>query len=314
MTSVSEISIPVIPEIPIKSKKSDQSDQSNLKSLQLKDLKKLCKIMKLKPIKQSQPNQPNQQTQQNQPKSKLTAKPAIINLILTYISCIKIQRFFRKKMAVEQVCPITMDFPTYPCFAYMPKGHTRFIYYNLESLANYLLTTGDFRDPKTREEFPEETIIKMDKEIKKNKIAIKNPHKSMLKASKNKKYYRNKKDTENSILFLERCLDDIIGSMRSLLEQKIRRGNPLQVLNTILFMSFKEYYRRLVQLSPDASTNLIRRTIILINNCVERSRITVGLEGPEQPERIQTPISDDTNQIRDNIIAFLYQIEFEEGP
>ena len=47
----------------------------------------------------------------------------------------------------------------YPFFAFKPKGSILFIYYNLIDLADYLITTGDFRDPKTREKYSDDRIL-----------------------------------------------------------------------------------------------------------------------------------------------------------
>ena len=111
-----------------------------------------------------------------------------------------------------------MNVLTYPCFPFRPKGQTLFIYYDLKSISEYLLNSGDFRDPKTREEYSIAHLTLLDKLRKENKIM----DKSIVTLSKNKKFYRQKKDNEESILIIERCLDDIISSMRNLLENADR--------------------------------------------------------------------------------------------
>jgi hypothetical protein len=260
-------------------------DIHNLNRLTVPKLKNLNKLI----------NNKNSDGKRKKKIEPIKKKEQIIEKICKYVSCLKIQRMIRKKMALEQICPISMDVVIYPCFAFKPKGNNKFIYYNLGSLVNYLLTTGDFRDPKTREEYSDSVIMSIDKEVVKNNIPLQNPFKSVLKASKNKKYYIKKKDIEDTILVLERCLDDIIGSMRSVLEQQVRR-NPMQTLNSLFFMAFRTYFKRLVSVSIESASSLISRTIITINNTIKDNEDVNG----------------DTNQIRDNIIQFLYQIQFDE--
>ena len=67
-----------------------------------------------------------------------------------------------------------MEEVRYPCFAFRPKGFmidkckrngTSFIYYNLEPLVDYLISSGDFRDPKTREPYSETTLKSIDNAV-----------------------------------------------------------------------------------------------------------------------------------------------------
>jgi len=220
----------------------------------------------------------------------------LIKNICYKFSVLKLQKWFRSKISLDKICPITMTEVIYPYFAFRPKGARIFIYYNLEDLGNYLTKTGDFRDPKTREKYSDDNLKKIDIELKKNIIKLDGPFKTVFKASKNKKYYKNKKDTEDNILVLERILDDIIGSMRTIIEDRIRRSNAIVTLHNICFMTFRSYFRRLVAQSKESATFLIKRTIISINESI----------------KYDSKVDPDTNMIRDNIILFLYQVRFDE--
>lgn len=236
-------------------------------------------------------------------------KQDLINHFDRNLKATKIQRIYRSRS--DCVCPITMTIVKYPCFSFRPKGQTVFIYYNLSDLINYLINTGDFRDPKTRQEYSTTDIKVMNSLQKYYKIEYKEiPSKikmyipistNIFKAYNNKKYYKIKKDKENDILIMERCLDDIISSMRNILEVSDRRRNYQHTLNNLLFTSFKIYFKRLVQLSTNKYIeNYIQQTIKIINETVDRNK-TIAIS-----DKIDVDI------IRDNIIQFLYQIQFDE--
>jgi hypothetical protein len=201
-----------------------------------------------------------------------------------YLSVRRIQKFLRSKWTLEAICPVSLEPIKYPLFAFKPKGHHLFIYYNLEIYSEYLINTGDFRDPKTREIYSDDVLKKIDTELDKNKIVV--PLKGVYKASKNKRHYQHKKEHEDTLLLLDRCLDDVVSSLRSLIEKKKEH-------NQLLFMAFRSYFKRLVSCSREESINFIKRTINSINNSVKST-------------------DNDTNVIRDNIILFLYQTQFDE--
>ncbi len=221
-------------------------------------------------------------------------KADLINELKKYYATIKIQRFFRSKNKIEQICPICFETTkNTPYFAFKPSGQSNFIYYNLNCLSDYLISSGDFRDPKTRELYSDNTLQNIDKEVKKHKIKLKYNFKSIYKASKNKKFYKNIKDTEESILIIERCLDDIIVSMKSIIENKeSRRGSYKYTLQCILFTTFDSYYSKLIFYSPNSSMLLLDRTIVSI---------------------INSNISDDDSEgmnVKDIVLNFLYQLKF----
>jgi hypothetical protein len=131
--------------------------------------------------------------------SKLNKEPLICNIVM-YIAVKKIQRFYRKSRSVNNICPISLDEIFYPCWS--KKTISGNIYYNLEPLANYLISRGDFRDPITRNVYSNDELESIDKLVKKCNLKIK---KSVRKAKDNKKYYKRKKDHEEQVdILLER--------------------------------------------------------------------------------------------------------------
>jgi hypothetical protein len=217
-------------------------------------------------------------------------KQNTIRLLQFFFAAKRIQKFLRSRWSCEYTCPLSLEPVVYPLFAFKPKGSTKFVYYNLEILSNYLVNTGNFRDPKTREEYSEAILMSIDREMAKNKLKISvTKLKSVFHASKNKKYYRKKKDFEDTLLIIDRCIDDAVSSLRSWIEND-RNANSIN----ISFMIFRSYFRRLCILSRDDALNCIKRTMCSINKSVKN----------ESDVR--------ANENRDHVISFLYQIQFEE--
>lgn len=230
-------------------------------------LRRLCKIYKLQNF------------------SKLKKKDMVRN-INVYISVIKLQRFIRKiYMAEHNVCPISMEIVKYPCYAFKPKGSKNFVYYNLEYLIDYLIQTGDFRDPKTREPYLDEILKSIDKYRK--KIGLRG--KSVYAASQNKSIYKRKKDHEDDIMVLERCLDEVISSIRNIMETPRGSDDPKSILNSYHFPTYLRYYKKLFQKSKFAAKHKIQTTIQSVAN--PNNRIL------------------DPNGIQDFILQFMFTIE-----
>lgn len=241
--------------------------------LNVNQLKKFCKIKKI----------------DNYSKLK---KIELLKIINNNIALVKIQRFIRSKW-IDGLCPISMEVVKYPCFAFRPKGFTidrsrcgaSFIYYNLEPLLNYLLLTGDFRDPKTREMYSSETLKSMDKCKNGAKIKMKSVH----KASINKTIYRRKKERDEDIIVLERVLDDVVSSIRVILESE-QYNDPRITLSSFHFPTFHRYFRNILHKSKECANQLLHHTI---------NTITGPDEHPTQ----------DPNDIKDFILQFMYTLD-----
>jgi hypothetical protein len=252
--------------------------ESDLRSRTIKELKEIIKVNKKYFSKESLKGF-----------SKLK-KNELINLLQTLYSVRKIQKILRQHWTYEKpICPLSLEPVIYPLFAFKPKGSRKFIYYNLEVLSSYLLTSGDFKDPSTRESYSESSLKSIDKELLRNGIKINGSLKSIYQASKNKKYYKNKKEMEDNILVLDRCLDEIISSLRYWIENK-----KTNIEINILYMAFRSYFKRLCVYSSEQASSLIKRTIISINNCIKNENDHIA------------------SNYRDNVILFLCQIQYDE--
>lgn len=137
--------------------------------------------------------------------SKLNKKE--LNIIVSRLLIIsKIQRWIRKYIFNynDEICSISLEKINYPCFPFVPKPGI-IIYYNAKALKEYLLESGDFRDPKTRENYTIKHLCVLDN--------IEKTTPSVLKAFKNIKKYNKIKEKENEMLILERSMDDIISDV-----------------------------------------------------------------------------------------------------
>jgi hypothetical protein len=238
----------------------------DLCNLTVVKLKKVCKILNI--VKYSK-----------------LRKDELVYKINTMLAILKLQRHFRNKW-INGPCPISMEPIGYPCFSYKPKGSTTFIYYNLDTLVDYLLQTGDFRDPKTREPYSDETLKAIDKY--KNKAGL--ISKSVYKASCNRNIYRRKKEHEDDIMVLERYLDEIVSSIRGIMETENICEDRTILLNSYHFPTFLRYYKKLLQLSKETANYKINNTIQIISGSKE-----------------QPPI--DPYNLQDFILQFFYTIE-----
>lgn len=245
----------------------------SLSKLPIKKLKELCKIKHI---------------------HKYTGlkKNDIIKCIIEDISVKKIQRFMRSRWIRDEICPISMDRIRYPSFVFIPKGlniednsKPLMIYYNLEPLVEYLLTSGDFRDPKTRESYSEEFLKSLDKY--RLKIGLK--YRSIYKASQNKNFYKRKKEREEDLIILERCLDEVVSSMRMLLEFE-QENNPTLTLNSFHFPTYHRYFRSLLYKSSENAKHVLNNTISVISG------------PPNNPTK-------DPNNVKDLIFQFIYTLE-----
>lgn len=244
-------------------------NKKDIKNLSIVKLKKLCKIYKINNY------------------SKLK-KNELLEKINNTIAVLFIQKNYRKRlMKYEiQLCPISMDIVSYPYFAFKPKGSSNFIYYNIKSLVDYLLITGDFRDPKTREPYKDETLLSIDRVIRSNGIKCK----SVYNASTNKVFYKKIKNIEDEIIVLERCLDEIISSIVNIMENEMYNENPKFILNTYHFPAYIRYFKKLYQLCKFSANSQLKSTL------------TVFINNPGKSFR-------DHNKLQDFILQFIYTIE-----
>ncbi len=206
-------------------------------------------------------------------------KQDLIYMLKYHNSVVKIQTWYRKKLIKDQQCPISLEPITYPCYPYCPSKQPKaiFIYYNLDPLKSFLITTGDFRDPKTRISYTKKQLIDIDKDV--------------YKASKNILHYKRKKERDNEILFLERYMDELTQEMIDLVETP-----DIYKLDAIYFYSYKLQYKKLEIRSKEHAQYVLGKSIQNINFVIDK-----GIQNKTYNHKQMF--------IRDHIIQFLYSLE-----
>jgi hypothetical protein len=213
-------------------------------------LKDVCKILHIKNISKSK-------------------KCNMINNINEKLACLKIQRWFRKKKIGEERCAISLDPIQYPCYAFKP-GIGKLNYYNLGTLKNYMIESGNFSDPLSRIQFTEKDLKTMDN------IDIYNRrythpqvvYVSVLKASKNKNYYAKKHELECEIITFERVLDIITQDIIKFLINDYSEDNMLYTsedisytLNIVYLYNYKINIERLYIRDSDHAMYSVSKNI-----------------------------------------------------
>lgn len=121
-------------------------------------------------------------------------KEDIVTKILQHYAIPQIQRWTRKCIGSNDVCPFSMEPIKYPCWG--KKTNHGFFYSNLFDLISYFVTTGDFREPNTRIPYTESELDKIESLGKCYKYKF---PKTLKIARSNKKYYKQQKDFNEQI-------------------------------------------------------------------------------------------------------------------
>mmetsp|Transcript_16014 Transcript_16014/g.21168 ORF Transcript_16014/g.21168 Transcript_16014/m.21168 type:complete len:296 (+) Transcript_16014:147-1034(+) len=93
-----------------------------------------------------------------------------------------------------------------------PNG--KVIQYNVESLVEYLLSTGDFHEPETRIRFSENDLRQIDEAVR--SYGLNKP--SVFEAKQNNFAYAEKRQQRDALLGLERCASEVVAEMMQIIE------------------------------------------------------------------------------------------------
>lgn len=97
-----------------------------------------------------------------------------------------------------------------------PNGFT--IQFNVDSLIDFMISSGDFSDPETRLPFSDEQLKDIDSIAK--EIGLDKP--SVYDAKNNVQFYSDAKFRRDALLGLERCAGEVIADILELIEE----GDP----------------------------------------------------------------------------------------
>lgn len=121
--------------------------------------------------------------------------------------------------------------------------------FNVESLVDYLLATGDFTDPESRLPFSDEDLLKIDKSAEKARLKKKSVFAAKT-TPENKALYADLTFRRDALLGLERCAGEVVTEMLFTVEECDPDEAEMRLLMRE-FPSFAEYYGQLREADPD---------------------------------------------------------------
>ncbi|KAG7386159.1 hypothetical protein PHYPSEUDO_000591 [Phytophthora pseudosyringae] len=114
------------------------------------------------------------------------------------------------------------------------------VVYNVESLVQYILATGDFSEPETRIPFSDEDLRRIDAEASKAKLN----EKSVVDAKKNKHKFDEQKVKRDGILGLERCASEYVNRMLEIVESDDPEEGEMLLIMSV-FPSFSDIFEQI---------------------------------------------------------------------
>ncbi|TDH69218.1 hypothetical protein CCR75_004400 [Bremia lactucae] len=114
------------------------------------------------------------------------------------------------------------------------------IVYNVESLVQYILATGDFSEPETRIPFSDQELLQMDREA--SKAGMK--YTSVLNAKKNTQKYETLRLQHDQLLGLERCASEYVHQMLEIIESDDSEDGEILLVLTV-FPSFSDIFEQI---------------------------------------------------------------------
>lgn len=166
--------------------------------LNIKLLFKLCKLKKIK-------------------KYSHLKKKDLINYYNSNLAASKIINYFRKYLYSNILDPITMDYVEYPCFLWNPPNTQKLLFYNYSSLVEYIIKTGDTKDPSTRIPFSDNDLTRLDRQSKKKGYK----YRSTLKIKNNERYLLKVRNIQNEIRNIEMRINELRNLLKIALEGKL---------------------------------------------------------------------------------------------
>jgi hypothetical protein len=176
------------------------------------------------------------------------------------ISAVLIQRFIRKQWIKDSVCPISYEPVVYPCFCFHARKVK--IYYNLEPLRDFIIKTGDFKDPSTKIPFTTKDIEQIDILCKYNKLKkIPGYPSGIMEANNNIRFYDKIKQRESEQLTIERILDFACDNISRILHSG-STGEQIDAEQlATYYQDYKSHFRLLKSRSSDHAKYIINKHI-----------------------------------------------------
>jgi hypothetical protein len=177
-----------------------------------------------------------------------TTKSQLVDLIVKSIAAKVIQRRFTKIKSYTDICLISLERISYPwwrrkiCDSNGLRSN-KYIYYNLQPLAEYLISSGNFRDPYDNTVYTNDELESIDRAVKVNKLKI---LKSVVVSKNNPDFYKKKKVNEEHIFNLVEQIRYVFCIIRNKIEDVAYEYEDVLIFQSQLLRVYL----------PDASTNL----------------------------------------------------------
>jgi hypothetical protein len=128
------------------------------------------------------------------------------------------------------------------------------IRYNLPTLAEYLISSGDFRDPVSRTPLTPMQLQLLDELIRRHKLAF-----PSLAHRAGHSEYRANEQNSNTIRGLEACISEIIVDILKVIEEPSYRSGERNSLElTCLFSEFEIPFQEFKRLNLEASYHALK--------------------------------------------------------
>lgn len=182
----------------------------------------------------------------------------------------KIQRWVRKKLAINTHCCISLDKINYPCWGTRAEN-SKFFYYNLKPLVEYMIKSGNFKDPNTRKSFTSDELKYMD--LISKKYNIKN--KGLFKYSNKYSYYKRKRELDDRIVIITDIVREKILKVQEFIDDWLyNTSNIINVPIEILIFRIERSILCSIRLNlsrlKDISIDDFIHTIVSCKNIVQK--------------------------------------------
>eukprot|EP00598_Pedospumella_elongata_P016886 CAMPEP_0184986566 /NCGR_PEP_ID=MMETSP1098-20130426/17259_1 /TAXON_ID=89044 /ORGANISM="Spumella elongata, Strain CCAP 955/1" /LENGTH=283 /DNA_ID=CAMNT_0027510877 /DNA_START=158 /DNA_END=1009 /DNA_ORIENTATION=- len=150
-----------------------------------------------------------------------------------------------KKVKLNTIDPIMMvPIGKKSCFKFVrPNGTV--VRFNIESLVDYLIASGDFNDPETRIPFSDADLTEIDAIAKKSGL-----NKASVLAAKNDvNAYSEAKFRRDALLALERCAGEVVTDILQIVETYDPDEAQMQLVMRE-FPAFLDYFRQIKDADP----------------------------------------------------------------
>ncbi|KAI9895426.1 hypothetical protein PsorP6_018750 [Peronosclerospora sorghi] len=164
----------------------------------------------------------------------------------------------KAKMVINTLDPIMLTALGPHTFEFT-RTNGSVVVYNVESLVQYILATGDFSEPETRIPFSDEDLRRIDLEVSKAKLN----EKSVVDAKKNKHKFEEQKVKRDGVLGalkldlmkaangssvpatgLERCASEYVSKMLEIVESDDAEEGEMQLIMSV-FPSFSDNFEQI---------------------------------------------------------------------